>query len=266
MRTNEAVVSLVLALGAAWACPAADGEPEWVEAMRKVHEGFNGNAGYVAQLGDSITYSMAFWAGMGHRSPEKYLPDDGLPKTPDGKRWRDVIKGFRDKGGKNGNYSGWRITNLLKKVDSVIAGKRPEVAIVMIGTNDVKGNKVPPKYAAGLETLIGKLIAARCVPIITTIPPMRGRDAGVAGANEIIKRLAAKHKLPLVDYHAAIMGRRPRDWDGTLLNPKDGVHPTGGKNTDFSEGNLKTSGYALRNYVTFLKYREVYFKVLAARR
>ncbi|MHC4250167.1 MAG: SGNH/GDSL hydrolase family protein, partial [Planctomycetota bacterium] len=136
-----------------------------------------------------------------------------------------------------------------------------EVALIMIGTNDVRGNKVPSGYEKGLDTLIAKLLAASCVPIISTIPPMRNKDAGVKEANEIIRKLAAKHKLPLVDYHEEIMKRRPTDWDGTLIS-KDGVHPSGGKTQVFTEENLKTSGYALRNYVTFMKFREVYFKVL----
>jgi lysophospholipase L1-like esterase len=135
------------------------------------------------------------------------------------------------------------------------------VAIVMIGTNDVRGNKVPGGYESGLETVLKKLMAAKCVPILSTIPPMRKKDAGVKGANEIIKKLAEKHKLPLVDFHKAVMDRCPDNWDGTVIS-KDGVHPSGGKNADFSEGNLKKSGYALRNYVTFMKFREVYFKVL----
>ncbi|MHC4252922.1 MAG: SGNH/GDSL hydrolase family protein, partial [Planctomycetota bacterium] len=151
-------LSAVMAAGALWTSQATGAaEPEWVEAMRKVHKGFNGNAGYVAQLGDSITYSMAFWSVFGWSDPDIYIPDDGLPKRP-AKRWRDTIKGARDKGGKNGNYSGWRIGNLLKAVDGVLSARKPEVALIMIGTNDVRGNKVPPGYEKGLETLIAKLL------------------------------------------------------------------------------------------------------------
>jgi len=235
-------------------------EPEWVAAMKQVHGKFGGSAGYVAQLGDSITYSMAFWSPMSWSDPDKYIPDDGLPKRP-AKRWRDTVKGARDKGGPNGNYSGWRIGNLLGVLDKVLSQKKPEVAVIMIGTNDVRGNTVPGNYESGLETVLKKCMAAGCVPILTTIPPRRGKDAGVAGANAVIKKLAAKHKVPLIDYHAEVLKRRPNDWDGTLIS-KDGVHPSGGKTNDYSEANLKTSGYALRNFLTFMKFREVYFKVL----
>ncbi len=86
-------------------CSAA--EPPWVAAMRQVHSGFAGQAGYVAQFGDSITYSMAFWAPLGWTYPDRYLTaDDGLPKTPRETRWRDVLLGTRDKGPQQANYSG----------------------------------------------------------------------------------------------------------------------------------------------------------------
>ena len=70
--------------------------PEVLAEMRQVHAKFDGQRGYVAQSGDSITYSMAFWSPMSWDDPSKYLTeDDGLPKTPREKRWRDTIKGAR---------------------------------------------------------------------------------------------------------------------------------------------------------------------------
>ena len=45
-------------------CAAAFGAEKlyWLEPMKQINTEFEGNPGYVAQLGDSITYSMAFWA------------------------------------------------------------------------------------------------------------------------------------------------------------------------------------------------------------
>jgi lysophospholipase L1-like esterase len=255
----------IVLLTTGFSLDATAAEPAWVGAMKRVHRDFRGDPGYVAQLGDSITYSMAFWSAFGWSDPTKHLPDDALPKNPPkAKLWKRALKGFRDKGGEHGNYSGWRIGNLLKVVDKVLTKKKPEAAIIMIGTNDVRGNKAPSNYEPGLNTVIEKCLAAHCVPILSTIPPMRGREKGVAEANAIIKKLAAKHKLPLIEFHRAVLERRATDWDGTLIG-KDGVHPSGGKNNDFSAANLKTSGYALRNWVSFLKLREVYFKVLRAK-
>ncbi|MFP6886148.1 MAG: GDSL-type esterase/lipase family protein, partial [Opitutales bacterium] len=238
-------------------------EPAWVDPMREIHAKFTGKAGRIAQFGDSITYSMAFWSPLGWSAPDAYLPEnDGLPKKPKDKRWRDWIIGTRDKGPKFGNYSGWRVGNVLKAIDEVLRRDQPEVAIVMLGTNDISGNKVPASYEAGFEQIVEKCLATGCVPVLNTIPPRRNHDDAVKAANAIIRKVAARRKVPLADFHAAILERRPGDsWDGTLIS-KDGVHPSGGKSQDYSPENLKTCGYALRNWVNFLAVREVYFRIL----
>lgn len=240
----------------------ATAEPAWVKPMRKVHTGFQGQPGYVAQLGDSITYSMAFWTPMGWDEPQQYLTEgDGLPKTPQGKRWRDVIRGERDKGPKHGNYSGWTVKNVLGVIDSVLKSNKPEMAIIMVGTNDISGGSVPKTYEADLEKAVEKCLSANCIPILNTIPPRRDREKTVRELNQIVKRVAKKHQVPLVDYHAEILKRRPNDsWQATLIS-KDGVHPTGGKTNVYTKENLKNSGYALRNWLNFLALREVYFRV-----
>jgi lysophospholipase L1-like esterase len=242
----------------------SEDKPYWEDAMKEVHAKFEGDSGYVAQFGDSITYSMAFWSSLDYRDPSPFmLGDDGFPNSPDGKRWRDVIKGARDKGESNGNYSRWKIDNVLGVIDQVLSNRQPEVAIIMIGSNDMRADE---PYRVGLETIVQKCIAVNCVPIISTIPPRRGRDDVVAQINAVIKETAVKYKIPLVDFHAEILKRQPGTaWDGTLIS-KDGVHPSGGKSDDFSEANLKINGYALRTWVTWLMFRQVYFRILSAGR
>ncbi len=231
--------------------------------MRRVHAGFDAAGGYVAQFGDSITYSMAFWSPIGWDAPDRYLTHDGgLPKTPLHARWRDVIRGARDKGPKYANYSGWRVQQLLESMDEVLQGERPEVAMIMIGTNDISGNHVPPTYADQLTQVVERCLAAHCVPIISTIPPRRGHATAVDEANRIIRELATRKQIPLVDYHAECLRRRPGDtWDGTLISD-DGVHPSGGETNDYTPENLRVCGYALRNWLSFLALRQVYFRVL----
>ena len=239
-------------------------EEAWIAAMKEVHKGFKGKAGQVAQFGDSITYTMAFWKPFSWSDPDQYIPDDKLPKRPSAGRWRDVIKGAGDdgKGPEAGNYSGWRSGDLLKAVPKVLAATKPEAAVIMIGTNDARGNQLAADYAENLEKIVKLCTEAGCVPILSTIPPMRGAPESVARANEAIKTLARKLNLPLVDYHAAILANAPDGkWDGTLISD-DGVHPSGGETQNLSEENVRKSGLALRNRVTFLKLREVWFKVL----
>lgn len=234
-----------------------------LNAMKKLHEGFKGQAGYVAQFGDSITYSMAFWAPMDWSDPTPFIAiDDGLPKSPVNKRWRDIIKGTRAKGSQHGNYSGWTVGQMLKAMDKVLEKEKPEVAVIMIGTNDISGGRVPARYGAHLEEAIKKCLDAHCIPILNTIPPRRNREKAVAVTNAIIRATAKKFNVPLADFHQACVRLQPDGtWDGTVI-AKDGVHPSGGKSNVYTEDNMKQCGYALRNWVNFLVLRQLHFRVL----
>src|SRR5688572_12708382 len=167
-RVTMRIVSLLVCtfLLVARVASAADEKlPDWVEPMRKVHAEFGGDKNYVAQFGDSITTSLAFWSPLGWDDPETYLPDDdGLPKKPQDKRWRDVIQGVRDKGSAHGNDGGWRVENILKVQAKVLQEKRPATAIIMVGTNDVRGNQVPADYADALAKIVDNCLAAKCIP------------------------------------------------------------------------------------------------------
>lgn len=237
---------------------------EWVEPMRAIHAGFDGEVGYVAQLGDSMTFSMAFWHPISQSDPSIFLAgDDGLPLTPNnGKRWRDIILGTGDKGPNHGSFSGWTSDQALTAAAKILTTRKPETAIIMVGSNDILLGEARERYRLNLESIIDRCLAAHCIPILNTIPPLRGKDDAVAEANRIIRDIAHLKRIPLADYHAACIKHRPgKSWDGTLIS-EDGIHPTGGKVNDFSEENLRNSGYALRTWVNFLIYRELYFKVL----
>ena len=83
--------------------------------------------------------------------------------------------------------------------------------------------------------------------------------------------------MPLIDYYAEIMRRRPDDWNGRMdkfkdrkgyqvltLVSGDGTHPSNPKEyqNDFSEKALSTNGFNLRNYMTLRMYYQVMTKVL----
>lgn len=245
-------------------CTSIEPKPEWVEPMRAVHAGFEGEKGYVAQFGDSMTYTMAFWDPLIRSDPSKYLTvDDGLPLRPNRKQWSDVILGTHDKGPEHGNFSGWTSDQVLIAVEKVLTTRKPEVAIILAGSNDIRTGKVPDNFRANLEAIVDACLVVHCIPILNTIPPFRGKDTAVNEVNEIIRETANSKKVPLADYYAACLKYRPdKSWYGTLIS-QDGVHPTGGKSDDYSDQNLMNSGYALRNWVNFLVYREVYFRVLS---
>ena len=245
-------------------CTLRDSDPEWVESMREVHAGFKGEEGYIAQFGDSITYSMAFWSPLSRSDPSKYLSgDDGLPLLPYGKQWSDTILGANDKGPEYGNFSGWTSGQVRTAVENILTTRKPEIAIIMVGSNDIRFGMLPENYRDNLEAIVDSCLAVHCIPILNTIPPFRGKETLVNQVNRIIRATAYSKKVPLADYYAACEKYRPGDsWDGTLIS-QDGVHPTAGVVDEYSEENLMRSGYALRNWVNFLVYRVIYFKVLS---
>jgi hypothetical protein len=54
----------------------------WVPAMAEFHRSFKGTAGQVAQFGDSITYTMAFWKPFSWSDPDRFIPDDNFRNAP----------------------------------------------------------------------------------------------------------------------------------------------------------------------------------------
>ncbi len=228
------------------AAPPAGGD--WVAAMKAVHAKGKARKGSVSQIGDSITYTKAFLAPMAWEKPAGF---DAVAARVDAK-----LLNAR-KGPPHGNYSGWVAKQGLDAIGAVLAAEQPEIAVVMYGTNDARRGVAPADYRRQLDGIVAACLEAGCVPIVSTIPPILNMDDRVAEFNAAVRAVAAERKIPLVDFHGAILARQPgAAWDGTLLGKGD-VHPTGGKNLDFSADNLRVCGYALRNLVTLQVMQDV---------
>ena len=116
--------------------------------------------------------------------------------------------------------------------------------------------------------------------ILSTIPPRHGFAEKAAAFADAARKVARDLSVPLVDYHAEILNRRPNDWDGaaddfrafegydvpTLLS-RDGVHPRRRRRyqDNYSEKALRSHGYGLRNYLVLMKYAEVIEALATAR-
>jgi len=250
---------------------------EWVGAMREVHARFRGKKGTFAHFGDSITVTMAFW------SPLQYSRKNA---SPDMEKAFALVKGHQReecwgkwKGGEYGNDGGMTIRWASENVDRWLKRLDPEAALIMFGTNDLGALELP-EYEAKTREVVGKCLANGTVVILSTIPPRHG--AGEKGEKfaEAVRKIAREMKVPLVDFYAEVLKRRPDDWDGagekfkeyrdydvpTLIS-RDGVHPSYPKKyaDDFSEEGLRSSGYTLRSYLVLLKYAEVIREVFEAK-
>lgn len=248
MRATAAVLGGMV-LAAALAAPVhAEAEPEWVAAMKAVHAKGTAQKGSVSQIGDSITFTKAFLAFLAWNKPEAF---PAVNARVNGKLLNDR------KGPEHSNYSGWTAGEGLSKIKGVLANEKPEIAVVMYGTNEVTKGVSVEQWQKNMTAIIDACLEAGCVPIVSTIPPYPGKDEKAQALNAALKKLAADKKIPLVDFYAAVLERQPGTaWDGTLLGKGD-VHPTGGENHVFTDENLKKCGYALRNYVTLKAMNDV---------
>ena len=250
-------------------------DPEWVGPMKTVHAGFTGTPGALGLFGDSITYSLAFWA------PWEYAPKTldletakalatvrGYTKADCWRKWRG-----REYGNESGQTTRWAQEN----VDTWLKKLNPEVVVLMFGTNDLTQTDVKT-YEAQTRAVVDKCLKNGTVVILTTIPPRSGAVEKSKSFAAAQRKIATEKKLPLIDYQAEILARRPDDWDGTLpkfkesakdvyqvptLIAADGTHPSNPSAfNDYSETALKNNGFQLRNVLTLRMYADVIRQVL----
>ena len=276
MQTTPCSPLKILALVLCCASALAQDPDYWVEPMQQVHARFHGTRGTFAQFGDSITVTMAFWAPLAYEgrnmSASAAEAHQRVKRYMKPECWRDW------KGARYGSQGSMTIRWALANVDEWLEKLNPEVAVILFGSNDV-GQMDAAEYEAKTREVIQRCLTNSTVVILTTMPPRSGRLAKSRQFAEAARSLARELKVPLVDYCAEVLKRRPEDWDGSLpkfrqmpgdeyqvptLVARDGVHPSNPKQwmSDYSEDGLRHNGYSLRNYLTLLSYAEVISRVL----
>jgi lysophospholipase L1-like esterase len=245
-------------------------EESWIEAMRKTHARFRGTTGTLAQFGDSITVSMAYWASL-----------SGEPKglSREGTAARDRVKGYMQaacwrewKGSDYGSEGRMTIRWADENVAKWLKQLNPETAVIMFGTNDL--GQVPlEEYDRKTREVVDRCLANGTVVILSTIPPRSGQVELSERFSAVARNVAKDKNLPLIDFYSEVLKRRPKDWDGSqapfkgqfkdvyevpTLISGDGVHPSNPKShQEFSEDGLKANGFALRSYLTLMAYARV---------
>jgi len=248
---------------------AESGERYWVDQMAKVHSKFSGEKGTFAHFGDSITVTLAYWTPLlysrKNAPPEMEQAYESVKEYLKNECWRDW------KGGEFGNEGSMTIRWAHENIDNWLKRLNPEVALIMFGTNDL--NSVPlAEYETKTRQVVQKCLDNGTVVILSTIPPRHGFAEKAADYAQAVRQIALEMKLPLIDFHAEILKRRPDDWDGAMdkfsqyeeydvptLLARDGVHPSNPAKyqDDYSAEGLRCSGYVLRNYLALMKYAEV---------
>ena len=277
-RSLHIVLSLVALFAAGWLDTAAAADPDWVEPMREVHARFRGTPGTLALFGDSISVSQAYWSplrgepkGLSAAASAAHERVKAHMKPECFSEWR---------GPEHGNEGGMTIRWAHENVDAWLKKLNPEAAVVMFGSNDL-GQLEVDEFEKKSAEVVDRCLANGTVVLLTTLPPRSGLVDKSKQFAEVVRRIAKQKRVPLIDYHAEILKRRPDDWDGSLpkfkdvpgseyevptLICRDGVHPSFPQaHRDFSEESLNKNGYQLRTYLTLLAYAETIDQVLAKR-
>jgi hypothetical protein len=243
--------------------------------MRKVHAHLTGSRGTFAQFGDSITVTMAFWAplqdgpkNMDPEAAQAYKAVKDYMKPECWRQWKGPDYG--SEGGMTIRWADENVGRWLKKLN-------PETALLMFGTNDLTQLDAK-EYEEKTRRVVRRCLDNGTVVILMTIPPRHGLLDRSKEFADIVRKVGRDLKVPVADYQAEVLRRRPDDWDGaapqfkeyardgyqvpTLISA-DGVHPSfPAKYQDFSEKSLARNGYQLRSYVTLLAYADVIREVL----
>jgi len=221
---------------------------------------------------------MAFWASLEHQhrhmDPSTRAAFDLVRRYMKPVCWRGW------KGPAFGSQGGMTVRWAHANVDGWLRRLNPECALVMFGTNDLAALGVE-EYEAKLREVVRRCLENGTVVILSTIPPRHGAEAKCRRFVEAVRRIARDLKVPLCDYHEAILRRRPDDWDGAALRfrtvpggtyevptliARDGVHPSNPKawQGDYSPVGLRRNGYVLRNWVVLHAYARVVREVFGA--
>src|SRR5262245_28715353 len=213
-------ISCVLLLSGLFTTVQAADAPYWVEPMKKVHANFKGTPGTLAQFGDSITVTMAYWA-----------PLAGTPKnmSPDMAKSHELVKKYMKpdcwnkwKGPDFGNTGSMTIRWAHDNVDKWLLKHNPETVLIMFGTNDL-GPLQLKEYEQKTREVVERCLKNGTVVILSTIPPRSGQLDKSRTFAEAVRKIAKDQKVPLVDYFDEIVKRRPDDWDGALPKFKEGL-------------------------------------------
>jgi len=280
---------------------------DWVTQCRLYHLRFSDTEGVVCHFGDSITYSNPYsqWirGGAGRTTSDNAIRtwmftnqgDTGEHRTPT--NFTDILTdwsndgwylAYQDNSLGGGSYTARSSirsdqylngTYDLPTVENMLDNYKPEIVVLMLGTNDASANRTTSAFKTDMEEILKHIIYLDgnpsneyrgTVPIISTIPPKRDDMTDVANYNTAILQLAEQYKLPIIDFCGEILLRRPTTWDGTLISGTDGVHPTASQggytatSDPYASGGvaLSNSGYLLRCFLSVQRIKAVWNEIV----
>ena len=110
----------------------------------------------------------------------------------------------------NQGQEGETALEALPRLSGVLAGLRPDIVLLMEGTNDLyhqTTDAVVMEVAAAMEGLVVEARHQGVDPMLATIPPQRGtpQDFLPPILNDFLRQVAIRQNVPLVDIYTLLM-------------------------------------------------------------
>jgi lysophospholipase L1-like esterase len=165
----------------------------------------------VMAFGDSLTVGVGSTHGAGYRLAFlERMREAGVEVDMVG----SLNNGPKDMDGDHEAFAGQGVAKLDRVSLDELRKRRPDVVLVMIGTNDTE-DFVPEAFGIRLSVLLDRIMSeSRVRLLVATIPPARydKRKSGTLAVNAVVrsevkKRAAEGKAIRLVDVHPLIDAR-----------------------------------------------------------
>ena len=253
---------------------------DYAPAMRAVAARSQGRQGVVLHVGDSMTYANPYgqWArlGQGRTADDRAALDWMHAGSDDDRDGWFLCRFDHPSGGRSYTAAGGLTCQELlaggkqglESLHDLLAKYRPQIVVLMIGSNDATHRRPARQYAVDLGRALDETLAQGAIPVVSTIPPHPREGELAAAYNDAIRQAARRRKAPLIDLEREILLRRPDDWNGTLLEKND-VHLSAARGdvtaaSEPTEEHLRENGYLLRGWLSVRKIAEIKRRVFDA--
>ena len=133
----------------------------------------------------------------------------------------------------NAGVPGEDAAKAISRFQSEFGRLQPDVVLLMEGTNDLSPTSLTPGIlgAAAIETMVRDAKGRGVDPILATIPPQRtarGNEPMVVPYNDLIRQIAIRQNVPLVDVYQIISQGQCIGSGSLVLSclGDDDLHPT----------------------------------------
>jgi lysophospholipase L1-like esterase len=137
------------------------------------------------------------------------------PSVPEGKGYVPLVRAaLKDRGAEVEAVAtgGHKVSDLLKRVEQDVLGKKPTIVVIQIGVNDASAGVTPELFKTQLEELIGKLqkggaqvIQCTCTCRIEGYDPENAMDKKLDALAEVARLIARDKQLQLVELRQAFI-------------------------------------------------------------